>query len=145
MGYNGTEEMSLEKHGCTTPYGPNKTKICTDANKGEDALWSIYQRFMYSHSDKKIEKCYYPCSYFLVSTKLDKVFEGEAEGGIGILLTFEQLIQLTKSYYTYSELSLIAEVGGYVGLFLGISVNQAPYLLKVLKASLERIRSLLKF
>ena len=28
--YNGTEKKSLEELGCTTPFGPNKTKICTN-------------------------------------------------------------------------------------------------------------------
>ena len=39
-------------------------------------------------------------------------------------MDFEELVAVTKDYYTYTELSLIAEIGGYVGLFLGVSVNQ---------------------
>ena len=96
---------------------------------------------MFSISEKNYEGCYYPCSYFIVSTKQDKG-GGISPGSSKIILTFEELIQVTKSHYIYSELSLIAEIGGYVGLFLGISVNQMPYLLDVLKASLAKIRSL---
>ena len=33
-------------------------------------------------------------------------------------------IKVTDEQYLYSGLSLIAEIGGYVGLFLGVSVNQ---------------------
>ena len=43
-------------------------------------------------------------------------------------LAFHQYIKVTEAYYSYTELELIAEFGGYVGLFLGISVfdiNQA--------------------
>ena len=37
-------------------------------------------------------------------------------------MDFKQYIKVTKAYYSYTELELIAEFGGYVGLFLGISV-----------------------
>ena len=96
---------------------------------------------MYSDSEKNCEGCHYPCSYFIVSTKLDNKNK-ESSGRSYVGLNFEQLIQVTKSHSTYSELSLIAEIGGYVGLFLGISVNQIPYLLDVLKKIFARIHSL---
>ena len=67
------------------------------------------------------------------------VFDAKGSSYSEVHLNFEQLIQETKSHYTYSELSLIAEIGGYVGLFLGISVNQMPHLLDILGASLARI------
>ena len=31
-------------------------------------------------------------------------------------------IQVKKSHFSYSEVSLLAEVGGYVGLLLGVSL-----------------------
>ena len=102
--------------------------------------FSNFNRFMYSHSEENYEGCNYPCSYFKVSTKQDNTFD--SPGSSILLLRFEHLIQVTKSHYAYSELSLIAEIGGYVGLFLGISVNQIPYLLNVLKKFLAGIRSL---
>ena len=138
--YNGTEKKSLEELGCTTPFGPNKTKICTNETIGRRA-YSIYHRFMFSFSEGNYEGCYYPCSYFTISTKHETTYE-ESPGYSRLILKFEQLIQVTKSHYTYRELSLIAEIGGYVGLFLGTSVNQIPYLLYVLKKILARIRSL---
>ena len=33
-------------------------------------------------------------------------------------------MKVIKAYYAYPELSFIAEVGGYVGLFLGFSIYQ---------------------
>ena len=41
-------------------------------------------------------------------------------------------VQVYESYYTYDGLSMVAEIGGYVGLFLGISVNQVGMLLQKL-------------
>ena len=37
-------------------------------------------------------------------------------------MNFDKYIKVTKVKYSYTELELLAEFGGYVGLFLGISV-----------------------
>ena len=37
-------------------------------------------------------------------------------------LRFNKYIKVIKSSYAYTELELFAELGGYVGLFLGLSV-----------------------
>ena len=44
--------------------------------------------------------------------------------GSAIVINFQENVEVVSSYYLYSGLSLIAEVGGYVGLFLGVSINQ---------------------
>ena len=66
------------------------------------------------------------------------VFEGETETEeIGnqshhqagtLSLQFRQFVKVYKSYWAYEGLEMIAEVGGYVGLFLGVSVNQIKLL-----------------
>ena len=37
-------------------------------------------------------------------------------------MNFDKYIKVTKAKYSYTELELLAELGGYVGLFLGLSV-----------------------
>ena len=37
-------------------------------------------------------------------------------------LNFDKYVKVTKVKRSYTELELLAELGGYVGLFLGISV-----------------------
>ena len=44
--------------------------------------------------------------------------------GSTVVINFQENVEVVSSYYLYSGLSLIAEVGGYVGLFLGVSINQ---------------------
>ena len=39
-----------------------------------------------------------------------------------IWLEFDKYIKVTISNYSYTGLELLAELGGYVGLFLGLSV-----------------------
>ena len=138
----GFEEKSLATVGCTSPYATNKSKICTDAYNGKTAS-NIYLKNMISGT-KNNEGCYYPCVYLKVSSTVSSKDLHIPERAF-VDFDFEELIQETKSYYTYSGLSLIAEIGGYVGLFLGISVNQMPNLLEILDAILARIRSLFKF
>ena len=46
-----------------------------------------------------------------------------------LLFHFSDLITVTNEYYSYIWLNLLAEAGGYVGLFLGFSVYQITDLL----------------
>lgn len=41
-----------------------------------------------------------------------------------IRLDFEKTIKVVKSDYSYPSLTMIGEIGGYVGLFLGVSILQ---------------------
>ena len=138
----GVGMKSLELVGCTNPYVLNKTKICTDVNKSEKAN-DIYGKFMYS--EMNYEGCYYPCSYFIVPGKNYQESDSEDLEYAQIILRFEQLIKETKSYYAYSGLSLIAEIGGYVGLFLGVSINQLTILWDILDVLLEKFYIHFKF
>ena len=44
-------------------------------------------------------------------------------------IKLKENIEVKEAYYLYSGLSLIAEIGGYVGLFLGVSINQVSELI----------------
>ena len=48
------------------------------------------------------------------------------------MLYMNQKVLVTEEVFLYTGLSLIAEVGGYVGLFLGVSVNQISVLTEIL-------------
>ena len=39
-----------------------------------------------------------------------------------LVMIFNKYIRVTNAEYSYTELELLAEFGGYVGLFLGMSV-----------------------
>ena len=43
---------------------------------------------------------------------------------VTIVLYFQQDVKVTEEQLSYTFLSLLAEIGGYFGLFLGISINQ---------------------
>ena len=55
----------------------------------------------------------------------------ESKHWYAVTIKFKEHIKVVEAYHLYSLLSMIAEVGGYVGLFLGISVNQISALVNV--------------
>ena len=57
-----------------------------------------------------------------------------------ILIYFEENIKVTRDYYIYTKINLIAEIGGYVGLFLGVSVNQVINLIDFTAAKVNQIQ-----
>ena len=105
----------MEKFGCTTPFGYNHDNICKDNTTGKQALDLFHKLLNKRHF---IEECLYPCEFL----KLFVISVHDRENEDSFKLDFNQYIKVTEAYYSYTELELIAEFGGYVGLFLGISV-----------------------
>ena len=136
------EQYSLENFGCITPFGLNKTKICNNTTNAEKAM-KIYWDSM---SSANYNSCFNPCSSFSITSPTPTVTSRETKKNAVVQLTFEQykVIKIYESYYIYSELSLIAEIGGYVGLFLGISVNQVTILMDFILSKLEHLYQHLK-
>ena len=105
----------MEKFGCTTPFGSLQDNICKDNTTGKQALDLFHKLLNKRHF---IEECLYPCEFL----KLFVISVHGRENENSFKLDFNQYIKVTEAYYSYTELELIAEFGGYVGLFLGISV-----------------------
>ena len=108
----------MKKIGCTTPFGSNSTNVCRDKIRGKKAL-ELFKNVKKSNMDF-VKECFFPCTNIKikglgnVQNDLVKVTFSRLE--------FEQFIKVSTSFVTYTALELVAEVGGYVGLFLGISV-----------------------
>ena len=108
----------MKKFGCTSPFGHfgYLNNICTDNVTGKQA----FDMFEELDDDRLyIPECPYPCD-FLKLTAIPKKLRGDGEKDLHI--SFGQYIKVTESYFSYTGLELIAEFGGYVGLFLGVSV-----------------------
>ena len=116
------EEKSLAVYGCTTPFEKNKNNICTDPNDIPLAR-NLSEKYYPRTRSNFDTTCDNPCSYMRL--KITKIWEKNNNEGEGsIKLVFEENIKVTKAYYLYTEYILIAELGGYIGLFLGVSINQ---------------------
>ena len=84
--------------------------------------------------------CFEPCSYISIRLIKALAFEWNVESSI-LMLNFNERIQETISYYSYDDISFLAEIGGYVGLFLGVSVYQCA---DMIEAFLEKVKILMK-
>ena len=72
---------------------------------------SILQHFIQGH---KVQ-----CLLFLTTDPLSVQYLS------ALSITFgDDGIQVTRAYEAYGELSLFADIGGYVGMFLGLSFSQ---------------------
>ena len=138
---NGLEKASLEMIGCVTPFGITKENICQDEQVAKRAF-QLYNEFRNHYGDLKNVSCLEPCSY--MNIKIMKAYEtkgykNRVDKGQGlVLLSFNGQVHETVAYYSYDELSFIAEIGGYVGLFLGASIYQTADLFQFLTGVLQR-------
>ena len=96
--------------------------ICTNQTMAQLA----HQTYVNIWSNKQASTCKVPCKRY--SLNLIKLKENrnshERNGFTTLVLSLDEGVVMSDEVFLYSILSLIAEVGGYVGLFLGVSVNQ---------------------
>ena len=104
----------MEKFGCTAPFGYKINNICTNQNQSKHAL-ELYRNLF--NKRFAIKECPYPCLFMKVSFR-SKTFRNSP----GLTLQFNKFIRTTRATHFYGELEMLAEFGGYMGLFLGISV-----------------------
>ena len=116
----------LDKNiGCTVPFLPairsnftgNISEICNKPNKSMSAV-ELYD-FLRSSGQSNI--CGTPCEGMDVYLGLPFISKTEQNWG-HIKIYLKSTVKIKRTVLDYTFLSLVAEVGGYVGLLLGISV-----------------------
>ena len=88
--------------------------ICTAKDNGTKAL-DLYKN-LWGQVDS-MKECPRPCKFTKVYVRSDTI---RKKGRF--IFKFNWFITTTKSRYAYNGLEFLAEFGGYVGLFLGISI-----------------------
>ena len=135
------EEKAIKKFGCTTPFGPNKDKICTDLKVAME-VFGLYREIWKNQETS----CKVPCTRYTIKPALLKEQplpwseQWTDIGAIPIDILFNEEILTSEEVFLYSTLSLIAEIGGYVGLFLGVSVYQISSLAEMIFVQIIRWR-----
>ena len=120
--HNLLKKESMEKIGCVTPFGITKDNICKDPAKSKEAFKLFSEYRIYGSSNKSLA-CLKPCSF--LNIKLSKSNENSSEKKDGrLIFFFKEFIQETSSYYSYGSREFIAEIGGFIGLFIGVSIYQ---------------------
>ena len=96
------------------------SNVCTDEKQSNEAVKLHWELILASFTME--DTCPYPCkftrNYFRDRRKLNPDHENPSS----LFLKFNKFIKISKARHSYGGLELLAEFGGYVGLFLGISV-----------------------
>ena len=128
--HNEIEKFLMKEFGCTPPHSENKENICTNETISK-------QVFEYWDSEKFVPRtsCPDPCKVMLfrVMPMASKIIKYSR-----VKLHFQSRVKVVKSYYAYSGLTVIAEIGGYIGLFLGVSINQIPHLILFIQELVQK-------
>ena len=112
----------MNSYGCTTPFVPNKNAICKDQKVGRDALELYKNKF-----DSYNSSCLNPCRismHTFIKTKDDLQPYIDRKRASALKIFTKEKIKVMRSHELYLWDSLLGEVGGYVGMFLGVSVLQ---------------------
>ena len=127
----------MENYGCIPPsLGNYGLETCKDGSK-------FSMREIHNLID-----CPKPCAKYSMRLRTEHgnnniQLVGSPQRSIKIILN--EVIEVSFDQYSYIWLNLVAEVGGYVGLFLGFSVFQVTDLVEVLlqRNWVETFKSLL--
>ena len=113
----------IEQFCFTVPFHQPKVNdhlnVCSEDKVGKEAF-AMFKFYFAKMSN--ITECPYPCTYLKTKMINTKTMPGDGYTSV-FGFTFNLFTKKTSAYYTYTELELIAEFGGYVGLFLGYSVH----------------------
>lgn len=118
-------EESMEKVNCTWPFVKNKNHICTDLESAQMAK-QIGRTLR-----RRNPKCSNTCKY-LKATSIPLSTQSKFLTKNELHFFFPESIKTHQAYFAYDKVSLLAEIGGYVGLCLGWSVYQIADLLDLI-------------
>ena len=128
-------KLMLKETNCTVPWIQNKSKICTATENIKMAL-KLFNDNIYNQ--KRI--CKRPCE--TVEIRLNPPVEMYASFVKSLDLVFKDTIKVTEEYFLQNELSLFGNIGGYLGLSVGLSIlnlrDLIGYLLERLVFSIKR-------
>lgn len=131
-------KTSMEMVGCTTPYLEDKSSICTDLEKATFAN-QIYEEGKLRAFLDIVPECPKPCQFLMINfgrTKTNAIEKPKAE----LFIRFQRYIKVSKVGITYQGLELFAEFGGYLGLLLGVSINQLPEMISGLCSKFIKVK-----
>jgi len=124
-------QVIQENFGCITPFGYDfNGTICANLTISQLARGKV-DELKEKARFGNIPECPYPCKFSnIILTNRNSM---PAKLSLGYLkLNFAEMIKLTTYSYSYGVLELLAEIGGYVGLFLGLSVYHLREVIKIL-------------
>ena len=145
--YSTVAHENEKRFNCSVPFHPptksNTTgkliEICKTSSLGIKAYnnrWNVYSKM------SQIQK-YKPCAWIDVTLGLPHVSQKHRKGGAYLRLYFKSHLKIKSIISYYDISSLIADIGGYTGMLLGISlidltVQFNNLLIRVIEARFKR-------
>ena len=123
----------MATYGCTSPFELNLDHICRNVTFVHNITQDWYADGQLRQHYTRKTNCPHPCIFLepkIMKEEYLFVYGFDPDARCVATLIMPELVTVMKSRYTYTELSLIAEIGGHVGLFLGVSVLQVSGLMK---------------
>ena len=117
--YTKMHGLMMESVGCTVPWLPNKSNICRQESKRK-AAFDVYQQNRRNQKDICPNSCLFTNMYF--GPPVTGLNGNDRKDYGWAVFYFRRDIKTTREYVLYTMLSMIAEIGGYVGLLLGASL-----------------------
>ena len=110
-----------KRYGCSIPfYQTSNTKNVRLCQNSTEGAYVMREFTNFVSPENQIKECSYPCTNLMIKKTNTRI--SDEEGTRELELNFNKFTQVITAQYTYTELELLAEFGGYVGLFLGYSV-----------------------
>ena len=107
-----------KNYGCVFPLRTNKPNesVCT-LEKSHLSNWqnTILRNFH--------DWCFWPCETMTVTfAGFDSTADDGNENETYVKFYMKEQIQVKTSHFSYTKVSFLAEIGGYIGLLLGVSL-----------------------
>ena len=115
--YDKMYSLLMNEHNCSVPWLPKKNTICTNTTMSPQAM-DTYVTLQNRENG---------CPSFCTTTDifLDPPFVDVSWFGDSVAIVkfyFKKIIKNSEEYYLHNELSLFANIGGFLGLMLGYSL-----------------------
>lgn len=120
--YNKLEQSMMEEAGCTVPYMPNvEGRICTEKEKARIAFDVHWFRVTNQQHD-----CQTPCNHILTElAKSGNYYSANTDENSTVAIFriyFQESISLSQEDYIMKFLNLVADLGAYLTILLGVSI-----------------------
>ena len=126
------EMQSRTEDNCTVPWVLKSSRICTKPHDINTTFWIAWNRVTNQKKD-----CMIPC-HSLQVTVGGKNYQNTTKTKGYLYLYFAPRVPKSTEHFLYTFLSLIAEIGGYVGLLLGYSLfNLAAWTSDLIQAKIK--------
>ena len=105
----------LKEANCTVPWVQNKSLICSKPENIRKSL-TLFNQNIFNQN----EICKRPCE--TTDIRLNPTIQIHSPFAKSLVLVFKNTIKVTEEYLLQNELSLFGNIGGYLGLCVGLSI-----------------------